>query len=293
MPKKSGELYTIGQMARLCDVSAKQLRHYDENNILSPAYRDSSTSYRYYTQKQVEEVLLIRELRMLGFSLDSIAELLNNRDLTNLKAELEKSVHQARTALKDAQYKYDQTVDALLRVTQAIEFTYKPPGTPLEGNIQLVNFAAREVVYTRYISYWNAKSLFINRRAELYAIADHYGLTITGPNMAIFHGGYMDQFDDSGTKSEGDLETCFTISQGGGHCPHVRALKAFTAVSSVFIGHYRNMKPCYVAMEQWALERGYQLAGTSLEEYIAGATMTRQEENYVTRLYLPLLGYEP
>ena len=169
---------------------------------------------------------------------------------------------------------------------------HNPPVASFDDNIQLAAFKSREVVFTRYISYWNAKSLFINRRAELYAIADQYGLTITGPNMAIFHGGYMDQFDDSESKSEGDLETCVAVSQGG-RCQHIRTLNSFTAVSSVFIGHYRNMQPHYLAMEQWAEEHGYQLSGASLEEYLVGATMTNREEDYVTRLYLPLQGYEP
>ena len=54
--------YTIGQMAKLCNVTTKQLRHYDENNILSPCYKDEETTYRYYSESQLEEILLIKEL---------------------------------------------------------------------------------------------------------------------------------------------------------------------------------------------------------------------------------------
>ncbi|MPN43485.1 hypothetical protein SDC9_191045 [bioreactor metagenome] len=59
-------------------------------------------------------------------------------------------------------------------------------------------------------------------------------------------------------------------------------------MSTIHVGHYRHMEPTYLALEQWAQQQGLELSGDSLEEYIAGATMTNREENYVTRIYLPL-----
>ena len=48
--------YTVGEMANLCNVTAKQLRHYDEQGLLKPAHRDDRNGYRYYDQSQIEEV---------------------------------------------------------------------------------------------------------------------------------------------------------------------------------------------------------------------------------------------
>ena len=47
--------YTIGQMAKLCNVSTKQLRFYDERGLVTPAYRDEINGYRYYERRQIEE----------------------------------------------------------------------------------------------------------------------------------------------------------------------------------------------------------------------------------------------
>ncbi len=293
MSKKNKQLYSIGEMARLCDVSPKQLRYYDENHILSPAYRDSDTAYRYYTQSQVGDMMQIKELRSLGFSLESIAGLLNNRDLANLKAELEKSVHNAREALKESQYKYDQTVDALLRVTQAIECAYKPPASLHDENIQLVQFKSRPVLYVCCQDRRHDQFLSAEDREKLFNLAVRYGLTIAGPNLALFRGDPVDPGQGNAPASQCEMEICLAISDSGEHCPHVRVLNSFTAVSSVFVGQYQHMAPRYFAMDQWARERGYRLAGDRLEEYIAGAAVTSREENYVTRLYLPLEGFLP
>jgi len=291
--KKNGDIFTIGQMAQICDVTTKQLRHYDINNILRPAVIDDETGYRYYSYNQIEEILLIKELRYMGVSLKTIAALLHDRNLDTLRDELEHNVRLARAEINEAQRKLDQTIDALLRVTRAMELIFRTQDTAAEDAvIRLVEFAPRTVISTRYENYWHIDKMFTPRRAELYAIADKFGLTVTGPNLAIFHGNfnYKDQFSDEAGKSRGDLETCFAVQESDSKCPNLRTLGGFSAVSSVYVGPYAAMQPRYEAMEKWAEEHGYELSGISLEEYISGATMTKQAKDFVTRLYLPLKG---
>ncbi len=291
MANNDEKRYTIGQMAKLCNVTTKQLRHYDENNILSPCYKDEETNYRYYSESQLEEILLIKELKRIGLSLKDIAALLNRRDLPALKAELEESLHRAKEELHAARQKYDQTIEVFLRVINAIDLVERPESTTNGGHdFKLVDVPLRRVVYTRYKGYWNAKTLFIVRRAELYRIVDEYNLTTSGPNMAIFHGDYMKQFSDKPEDSEGDLEVCISITESRECCPYCRNLGGFKAVSAIHVGHYRYLEPVYRDLQKWAEQQGYELENCSMEEYISGATMTNKEENYVTRIYIPLKG---
>ena len=198
--------FTIGQMAELCNVSAKQLRHYDANGILAPARRDPQSGYRFYTENQIEEILLIQEMHAIGLSLKDIGSLLNRRDLSSLRLELEQGLAAARDELGRARRKYDRTVEVLLRVMHAMEHRAAPLAQ--EREIRLADVPARTVAFTRYVSSWNAKKLFIQRRAELYKIAARHGLHMTGANMAIFHSGYLKQFSDDPADGEGDLEIC-------------------------------------------------------------------------------------
>ncbi|GII81421.1 hypothetical protein Sru01_64030 [Sphaerisporangium rufum] len=48
-----GELLTIGRFARLCRLSVKRLRHYDELGLLAPVHVDAGSGYRYYAAGQV------------------------------------------------------------------------------------------------------------------------------------------------------------------------------------------------------------------------------------------------
>ena len=275
--------YTVGQMAELCSVSAKQLRYYDNNGILAPAWRDERSGYRYYTEEQIEEVLLIRELNALGVSLKNIGGVIGSRDLSSLKAELESTLVRAREELEAARRKYDRTVEVLLRVLRSAE-------TAHSARVELTHVPETTVVFTRYVSYWNAKKLFISRRAELYQLANAHGLHMTGANMAVFHSGYLKQFSDAPEDGEGDLEICIRVTGPRGNLPCCRTIPAFAAVTTLHTGHYRTMKPAYLRMEAWAREHGYALSGVSIEEYLVGASMTKNKDDYVTRLYLPVEG---
>ncbi|MBB5781881.1 MerR family transcriptional regulator [Nonomuraea jabiensis] len=71
-----GELLTIGRFARLCRLSVKQLRHYDEVGLLAPVHVDAGSGYRYYAPEQARDALTIALLREMDLPLAVIAQAL-------------------------------------------------------------------------------------------------------------------------------------------------------------------------------------------------------------------------
>lgn len=59
-------------------------------------------------------------------------------------------------------------------------------------------------------------------------------------------------------------------------------------MSGIYIGPYKKMKSFYEELEQYAYENNMEIENVSIEEYLVGATMTDNQENYVTRIYIPL-----
>ncbi|MEU0568898.1 MerR family transcriptional regulator [Nonomuraea sp. NPDC005983] len=70
------ELLTIGRFARLCRLSVKQLRHYDDMGLLAPIRVDASSGYRYYASEQARDALTIALLREMDLPLSVIAQAL-------------------------------------------------------------------------------------------------------------------------------------------------------------------------------------------------------------------------
>ncbi len=64
----------IGQAAKVCGVSAKMIRHYEEVGLI-PAPNRTDAGYRQYTDSEVHTLQFIRRSRDLGFSILQIGEL--------------------------------------------------------------------------------------------------------------------------------------------------------------------------------------------------------------------------
>lgn len=72
----------IGELAERAGLSLRTLRHYDEVGLLRPSGR-SGGGFRIYSEQDHDRLLLIRQVRALGFSLEDIAELLDALDTTS------------------------------------------------------------------------------------------------------------------------------------------------------------------------------------------------------------------
>ena len=82
------KLFSIGEVARLFDLSVGTLRHYETLGLVQPEYVDPGTGYRYYSVRQFEPLNTVRYLRMLGMPLPAIGDFLKNRDVGNIEQKL-------------------------------------------------------------------------------------------------------------------------------------------------------------------------------------------------------------
>jgi Cu(I)-responsive transcriptional regulator len=97
--------FNVGEAARLSNVSAKMVRHYESLGLL-PAIARTDAGYRQYTGKEVHTLRFIRRARDLGFSMAEIAELLKlwqNRRRTSASVKRIASEHVATLDAKMAE----------------------------------------------------------------------------------------------------------------------------------------------------------------------------------------------
>jgi DNA-binding transcriptional MerR regulator len=67
MKRRDGtNLFTLGEMAKLTQLSPKTLRFYDETGTVSPCWRDPETGYRYYDTDQLYRLGNMRIAKALG-----------------------------------------------------------------------------------------------------------------------------------------------------------------------------------------------------------------------------------
>lgn len=67
--------FKIGEFSKLCQVTVKTLRHYEQIGLLIPVEVDEWTGYRYYDILQLKRMNHIVYLKQLGFSLEDIFDI--------------------------------------------------------------------------------------------------------------------------------------------------------------------------------------------------------------------------
>ena len=75
----------IGEFANIFNISIKTVRFYEEKGLFKPFYIDKYSGYRYYDEKNIEEMSKILYLKDLDFSLEEI----KNYDENRIKEKIE------------------------------------------------------------------------------------------------------------------------------------------------------------------------------------------------------------
>jgi DNA-binding transcriptional MerR regulator len=75
----SAPLLQIGEVAERVGLSLRTVRYYEEQGLLTPESR-STGGFRLFSEDQVDRLLLIKQMKPLGFTVQEMRELLDARD---------------------------------------------------------------------------------------------------------------------------------------------------------------------------------------------------------------------
>ncbi|HEY3364435.1 MAG TPA: GyrI-like domain-containing protein [Symbiobacteriaceae bacterium] len=260
-------MYTVGQMARVCFVSTKLLRHYDEIQLFRPARVGPENQYRYYDREQVLLLRRILFLRDLGLGLEVIRELVNSgavEDPARISAILAERAagiaHEiaARRELLDR----IERVTAMLHVKGEISMT--------NPTVTIKDVPALEVVGIR-------KTIAIRDIGNLLEeAARKLRSRPAGPPICLYH---TQEFDPEAI----DVEALFPVTARGN-----QTLPAVKVAAITHLGKYEDISQTYSVLFEWVNQHGYSLTGPTREHYIIGPESNRPPEEYVTEVQAPI-----
>lgn len=103
--------YTVGQMAKLSNLSKQTLRYYDQIDLFKPIFIDEQTNYRYYAESQLYLLDLIKSLRFVGTPLEKIKEIQHYsiEEMILYLNEQEMAIEQQLAKLEDTKYALRKT----------------------------------------------------------------------------------------------------------------------------------------------------------------------------------------
>jgi DNA-binding transcriptional MerR regulator len=255
------DLLPIGRFGRLCRLSVKRLRHYDDLGLLSPAHVDPSSGYRYYARTQIRDAMVIGLLRGLDVSLPALAAVLSGDDEARAAVLAGERDRLEREALRKR-----RTVLALERLLA---------DGLLTQDVTLIRQPARALVVAETVGTSDDIGAATARCLECFLAS---GFPVSGPLWGVF---------------PVDLDGPIRIAVGAegttvppGLVP--RRLAASMAVVTTFAGPYEHLTLAYQAIFAWIYEHGLDPLGTAYEAYL-----TSPPDEPVTRLVVPVESAEP
>jgi DNA-binding transcriptional MerR regulator len=269
-------MLSIGEFARLGQVSPRMLRHYDQLGLLQPERVDPDTGYRFYGVHQLGRLHRIVALRDLGFTLEQISTLLEGelspeqlRGMLQLRrAELEQSVADAQSRLR--------RVEAHLRAIEGSN-TVKAQDVVIKETQPLRVAEARDVAGG--LDPEHVGPVFMRLAPKL---IDHLQQAGARPGMMV---GYYDEPAEDGSVGVHVAyeigEQPVPISEG----VETVELPVVTVASVVHRGDMEGVAPVYEALVRWIEDSGFRLAGHSRELY---HEMTADGPS-VTELQMPIV----
>lgn len=110
---EKNNLFQIGTISKMFNISVGTLRHYEKLNLIKPEYIDTDSNYRYYSSYQFEILNTIRYLRALDMSLNDIKEFLQNRDIELIEKKLlsqKEQIKEKQKTLESIEKKIDYRI---------------------------------------------------------------------------------------------------------------------------------------------------------------------------------------
>ncbi len=164
-------LLSIGEAAKLKNVSIKALRYYEKLGIFNPAYIDPQSGYRYYSPAQLFDLDVILTCGELGIPLKHILDYQTEQGTINLRQLLIEGSELAEQKIKRARQSLLQINTYLEEIEQQDSFCHCP--NTYTRTMPSRYFCAKPWDISRPFKIKN----YLKTMSDLYQLADELGTT--------------------------------------------------------------------------------------------------------------------
>jgi DNA-binding transcriptional MerR regulator len=273
----TSEWLSIGEFSKVTGLSVKTLRFYHEQGVLLPNRVDESSGYRYYDAAKIERARVIVWLREMEFSLQEIAEILNEisdeADLVERLAEQKRRIAQRMRREREILRALDKVIASELEAREAM------------------NTARFDVEEKRFepilIAGLRMRGKYADSGKAFGRLGRAVGRYISGKPLCLYYDGeYRD--DDA------DFEPCFPISKRVEGAERdgisIRELPGGACLSALHKGPYSQLGRSYEKILRAAKGTNANILLPTREVFLKcpGMIFKGNPKNYLTEIQLPV-----
>jgi|GEM_PF-6238125 len=289
--------YSIGDMAKLCGLSTRQLRYYDQKGLIRPNYKNPETGYRYYTEDQVEAVFFINELKTTGISNESIQRLCEKRNVDQLVQELQINLAMVENEIMESLEKYRRIVNSLVINTRALAYFHGQEAIDSHEYpsfwISITKIPRSKMLYLKSNNgaSFEDRKWYVGNIAELTALGDSMNVKLDNLKILIRKNTSIEALgrEEVPETEEDYLARIISTGEKVDDTAHVGDYGGWNALTTISIGDRTSLSKSYRTLLRWANDHNMQLSDMTIEEYLVDAFSSTNPSGFVTRIIIPIL----
>lgn len=274
-------MFKIGDFSRLCRITVRTLRYYDEIGLLKPVKIDTFTGYRYYSVDQLPRLNRIAMLKSLGLSLDDIRELLDN----DLPTDHIKQLLQVKQS--EIKQRFNEDEERLHQVEAWLDKINKGDKMPTDIAIQEKDVPELQVISRRETgTYETTIDKLADELMEQINRPENQGrVTITGPVMMLCH-------EEEYKEGDADIEIVVPVSGAvtvENPSFEIKTLPRCRVLSFIHRGAYNSyydIAYVYAQIYKYAEENNLELIPPDREVYLNNREEV-PEDDLLTEIQFP------
>lgn len=272
---KKKNQYFIGDMSRICNLSKKALRYYDQINLI-PSHRDDCNNYRFYTDESVLAVPVIKYYKQMGFTLEEMKEFIegnNSNVFRTIQQSFQHKIKELGKNQEEIRRKHVSVKDWYELIIEA--------ETVIENDLREVSVKFIEpanVLFLDQVFENDIKSSIINLEFTRYV--ENLDNEITGP-VIINYSSTIDRIENTNQEIKILQRTIMPCAEENQY-----KFGGQLMASCYHIGSHENINETYAKIERWARENRYVLAEESFERYVTDYWTTSNTSKFVTEVLI-------
>ena len=258
--------FKIGEISKLYDIGVDSLRYYEEIGIIKP--RRSESGYRLYSEQDIGYLNIIRDLRDLGFGMETIKAYIDNQNV-------------------------DSTLDLLFKEIDAIDkrlTKLKELRENVTTRISNIDNAKKIKLDTIRLEYFDERNCYsINKGysqdSEMNILIkelvnkDKENLCIVGNNLF----GTVIELNEYMKKSEIVYSSVFVVCNNGDN-----KIPCGKYLSVSYRGEYSQSRYWLEKLIMYAKEKRLAIIGDALEILWIDSNTSSDTSEYITELQIPV-----
>ena len=269
---KRSDLYTIGEVCRICNVNPSMMRYYDEIGLIKPYTVDEETGYRYYSGEVLLELPVLYYLKNLGFSLKEIKKALERENLDYLESLFCNKTEELEKTIREATFKKNSIVSWVELILEAKEVFSRPV-----CEISLEYFPETEM-YTLRPSDFHGRT-FLN-------LLINTSISKEIPSSDMYSLGALYLYYPDGNRENWDDIRLYIKNQ---QTENLEKIGGFSAVTCYHRGSFDAISETVEQMKKWAKAHDFTLRGDLMERSVIDCWSVKNPEWWLMEIYLPVI----